>query len=61
MIVFSCSCPRLAKNEKKEKIEEERKTIKEYFSDKVVSHQAVVNHFNELRGINQKDLIKKNK
>ena len=39
----------------------EEKTIKDYFSDKVVSHQAVVNYFTELRGLTQKDLIKKNK
>lgn len=41
--------------------EEERKDVKEYFSNKVVSHQAVVNYFCELRGISQKDLLKKNK
>ena len=37
------------------------KDVKEYFSNKVVSHQAVVNYFCELRGVSQKDLLKKNK
>ena len=39
--------------------EDERLKVKSYFQTKVVSHQAVVEYFCRLRGINQKDLTKK--
>lgn len=39
--------------------EDERLEVKSYFETKVVSHQAVVEYFCKLRGINQKDLTKK--
>ena len=38
--------------------EKERLEVKSYFETKVVSHQAVVEHFCKIRGINQKDLTK---
>ena len=40
---------------------EERKIIKDYFSDKVVSHKAVVDYFCALRGITQEELQNQNK
>ena len=40
---------------------EERKIIKEYFVDKVVSHKAVVDYFCALRGITQEELQNQNK
>ena len=38
--------------------ENERVQIKSFFENKVVSHQAVVNRFCEIRGITQNDLTK---
>ncbi len=38
--------------------EEERLEVKSHFESRVVSHQAVVEHFCKIRGINQKDLTK---
>lgn len=38
--------------------EKERLEVKSYFESRVVSHQAVVEHFCKIRGINQKDLTK---
>jgi len=40
---------------------EERKIIKDHFSDKVVSHKAVVDYFCALRGITQEELQNQNK
>ena len=40
---------------------EERKGIKDYFADKVVSHKAVVDYFCALRGITQEELQNQNK
>ena len=39
--------------------EDEQLKVKAYFQTKVISHQAVVEYFCRLRGINQKDLTKK--
>ena len=38
--------------------EAERLEVKSHFESRVVSHQAVVEHFCKIRGINQKDLTK---
>jgi hydroxymethylglutaryl-CoA reductase len=38
--------------------EKERLEVKSHFESRVVSHQAVVEHFCKIRGINQKDLTK---
>ena len=40
---------------------EERKVIKDFFADKVVSHKAVVDYFCKLRGITQEELQNQNK
>ena len=37
--------------------EEEKKKIKEYFSNKVVAYKDVVNYFCSIRGISENDLL----